>query len=176
MNREKPWRHAVDSMPAVVSPVVSFSALTLLVGHQEEHLACKNWVMRCWCGRADCIAPSGAIQIVCILFSWCHCHPKTPSSLALMLVLPFWCWLTQVVLEKRPLNGCSSSSSSSSCVSSSCRLFTTCSSCIIHVIAGDWNAVVTLPGCQMHYVFDLYDCVCVHVPCGVSECVDLCCA
>ena len=28
----------------------AFSALTLLVGHQEEHPACKNWVMRCWCG------------------------------------------------------------------------------------------------------------------------------
>ena len=24
------------------------------------------------------------------------------------LVLPFWYWLTQVVLEKRPLNGCNS--------------------------------------------------------------------
>ena len=28
----------------------AFSALTLLVGCQEEHPACKNWVMRCWCG------------------------------------------------------------------------------------------------------------------------------
>ena len=39
--------------------------------------------------------------------------PQTPSSLASLksrLVLPFWFWLTQVVLEKRPLNGCSSSS------------------------------------------------------------------
>ena len=27
-----------------------------------------------------------------------------------MLVLPFWYWLAQVVLEKRLLNGCSSSS------------------------------------------------------------------
>jgi len=26
-----------------------FSALTLLVGHQEEHQTCKNWAMRCWC-------------------------------------------------------------------------------------------------------------------------------
>ena len=37
-------------------------------------------------------------------------HPKTPSSLASFksrLVLPFWYRLTQVVLEKRPLNGCS---------------------------------------------------------------------
>ena len=43
-------------------------------------------------------------------------HPKTPSSLALIkprLVLPFWCWLAQVVMEKRPLNRCSSISSSS---------------------------------------------------------------
>jgi len=37
-------------------------------------------------------------------------HPKTSSSLAEFksrLVLPFWYWLTQVILEKRPLNGCS---------------------------------------------------------------------
>ena len=26
----------------------AFSALTLLVIRQEEHLACKNWVTRCW--------------------------------------------------------------------------------------------------------------------------------
>ena len=41
-------------------------------------------------------------------------HPNTPSSLAALksrLVLPFWYWLTQVVQEKRPLNGLSSSSS-----------------------------------------------------------------
>jgi len=37
-------------------------------------------------------------------------HPKTQSSLASFksrLVLHFWYRLTQVVLEKRPLNGCS---------------------------------------------------------------------
>jgi len=28
----------------------SNQALTLLVGRQEEHPACKNRVMRCWCG------------------------------------------------------------------------------------------------------------------------------
>ena len=40
--------------------------------------------------------------------------PKTTASLALFksrLVLSFWYRLTQVVQEKRPLNGCSSSSS-----------------------------------------------------------------
>ena len=43
-------------------------------------------------------------------------HPRTPSSLTSFksrLFLPFWYRLTHVVLEKRPLNGCSSSSSRS---------------------------------------------------------------
>ena len=37
-------------------------------------------------------------------------HPKTPLSFASFkyrLALPFWYRLAQVVLEKRPLNGCS---------------------------------------------------------------------
>ena len=57
------------------------------------------------------------VQIVCIWSSWCLCHTKTPSSLASFesrLVLPFWYQLTQIVLEKRSLNGCGSNSSSSS--------------------------------------------------------------
>ena len=39
-------------------------------------------------------------------------YPKIPSSLAAFKstpVLPSWHWLTQAVLEKRPLNGCTSS-------------------------------------------------------------------
>jgi len=51
-------------------------------------------------------------QIVCIWSRWCHCHLKTPPTLASFisrLVLPFWYQLTQVVLENGPLNGCSRS-------------------------------------------------------------------
>ena len=43
----------------------------------------------------------------CIWPSWCHCHSLSLASVKSRLVLPFWYWLTQVVLEKRPLNGCS---------------------------------------------------------------------
>ena len=46
----------------------------------------------------------------CIWSTWCCCILKTTSSLASFksrLVLPFGYWLTQVVLEKRQLNGCS---------------------------------------------------------------------
>ena len=47
-----------DSIWPVTKPVPiihhrlsgAFSALTPLVGRQEEHPACKNWVMRCQCG------------------------------------------------------------------------------------------------------------------------------
>ena len=58
--------------------------------------------MRCWCGHL-----SGAR---CRLFAYgpADVHPNTPSSLVSFksrLVLPFWNQLTQVVLERRPLNG-----------------------------------------------------------------------
>ena len=76
-----------------------FSALTLLVGWQEEHPACKKLSDGCWCGYL-----SGA------KYKWFAYGPAdaiaTPSSLALLksrMVLPFSCQLTQVVLEKRPL-------------------------------------------------------------------------
>jgi len=45
------WRAISSTVFAGLTGVPSaFSALTLLVGHQEQHPACKNWVMRCWCG------------------------------------------------------------------------------------------------------------------------------
>jgi len=78
-----------------------FSASTLLVGHQEEHRACE--VMRCWhcyLSGAKCkwfaYGPSDATAI-----------PLFLASLESKMVLPFWYQITQVVLEKRPLNGCS---------------------------------------------------------------------
>ena len=78
-------------------------AVTLLVGRQEEHVACKNQVMRCCCGYLSAER--------CRLFAYDSADataiPKTPSSLASFksrLVLPLWNRLTQVVLENRPLN------------------------------------------------------------------------
>jgi len=62
----------------------------------------KNWVMRCWRGYIS--------GVTC---KWFACGPAdataTLSSLASLksrLVWTSWCRLTQVVLEKRPLNGC----------------------------------------------------------------------
>ena len=84
----------------------AFSALTLLVGRQEGHPACKKlsggvlaW-LSVWSEVQTCIWPS-----------WCLCRSLSLAPVKFRLVLPFWYRLTQVVLEKRPLNGCSCSSS-----------------------------------------------------------------
>jgi len=45
---------------------VYFIALTLLVGPQEGHLACKNWVMRYWHG--------------CLMPAYLVCHRKRPLN------------------------------------------------------------------------------------------------
>jgi len=63
----------------------------------------KSWVVRYWRGY---LAWS-KVQMICIWSSWCHCHPIISYSSKIQNGLPFLCRLTQVVLEKRPLNGCS---------------------------------------------------------------------
>ena len=79
----------------------AFSALTLLVGWQEGHPACKKqsggvpvW-LSVWSKVQTCIWPS-----------WCHCHSLSLASVKSKLVLPFWYWLTWVFPKKGPLNGC----------------------------------------------------------------------
>ena len=79
----------------------AFSALTLLVGRQEGHPACKKlsgevlvW-LSVWSKVQTCIWPS-----------WCHCHSLSLAPVKSRLVLPSWYWLTRVVPEKGPLNGC----------------------------------------------------------------------
>jgi len=79
----------------------AFSALTLLVGRQEGHPACKKlsggvlaW-LSVWSELQTCICPS-----------WRHCHSLSFASVKSRLVLPFWYQLTWVVLEKGLLNGC----------------------------------------------------------------------
>jgi len=87
----------VNLLPA---DAVAFSALTLLVGQQEGHPACKKqsggvlvWLSVC-----------SEVQS-CIWPSWCHCHSLSLASVKSRLVLPFWYRLTWVVPEKGLLNG-----------------------------------------------------------------------
>jgi len=89
---------------ALIIQLNTFSALTLLVGWQEGHPACKKlsgellvWLSVWSKVQMICYGPSDATATHHILLQ------KSQNS------LPFWCWVTQVVLDKRPLNGCSSS-------------------------------------------------------------------
>ena len=79
----------------------AFSALTLLVGRQEGHPACKKQSG----GVMAWLSVWSEVQ-TCIWHSGCNCHSLSIAPVKSRLVLPFWYRLTQVVLEKRPLNGC----------------------------------------------------------------------
>ena len=86
---------------AILFDCIAFSALTLLVGQQEGHPACKKlsggvlaW-LSVWSEVQTCIRPSGF-----------HCHSLSLASVKPRLVLPFWYRLTWVVPDKGPLNGC----------------------------------------------------------------------
>jgi len=85
--------------------------LTLLVGRQKGHPACKKlsggvlaW-LSVWSEVQTCIRPSGF-----------HCHSLSLASIKSRLVLPFWYRLTRVVLDKGPLNGCVCVVQRSNCV------------------------------------------------------------
>ena len=105
---ESKYRMAVASLLFHVTATLAFadeflrySALTLLVGRQEGHPACKKlsggvlaW-SSVWSEMQTWIWPS-----------WCHCHSLSLASVKSRLVLPCWYQLTHVVLDKGPLNGC----------------------------------------------------------------------
>lgn len=58
------------------------------------------WRQRSW----------GEVQIICVWSTWCHWHRIISCSIKNQKCLPFWCWLTEVVREKRPLNWFSTTS------------------------------------------------------------------
>jgi len=100
-----------------IYPHMAFSALTLLVGRQEELPACNNSVMRCWCDylsaarcRLFAYGPADATAI-----------PKPHHFLPHLSRDRFYLsgtGLPRLSWAKRLLNGSSSSSSSSSTIHS----------------------------------------------------------
>jgi len=76
--------------------VTHFSALTLLVGLQEGHPACKKLsggVLAWFLSGARCRLAYGLAD-------------ATATHCLLQMVLPFWYRLTWIVPDKGPLNGC----------------------------------------------------------------------
>ena len=75
--------------------------LTLLVGRQEGHPACKKLSGGVLAWSSVCSKVQTFIQP-----SWCHCHSLSLASVKSRLVLPFWYRLTWVVPDKGPSNVC----------------------------------------------------------------------
>ena len=70
----------------------AFGALTLLVGRQEGHLACRKLsggVLAC-------------LSVWSIWSSWYHCHSLSLASIKSRSVSHFWHLLTRVIPEKGP--------------------------------------------------------------------------
>jgi len=82
----------------------AFSTLTLLVGWQEEHPACKK-LKKLSGGVLAWLSVWSEVQ-TCIWLSCYHCHSLSLASVKSRLVLLFWYRLTQVVPDKGSLNGC----------------------------------------------------------------------
>jgi len=87
-------------LPVVV--VQCLNALTLLVGWQEGHPACKKtewWGV----GVVICLVRGADLHMAQLMpLPLIHCLASVKSR----LVLPFWYRLTRVVPDKGPLNGC----------------------------------------------------------------------
>jgi len=66
----------------------AFSALTVLVGRQKEHPACKRLTedVLTW------LSVWSEVQVICTWSSWCHCHPiiscfmKTQTGLTFLVL------------------------------------------------------------------------------------------
>ena len=97
----------ISSLLSIKSLLVNYVSMVTIITSllsvlSSVHPACKKtsggvlaW-LSVWSEVQTCLWPS-----------WCHCHSLSLAPVKSRFVLPFWYRLTQVVLEKRPLNGCS---------------------------------------------------------------------
>jgi len=87
--------------PPLIEKKFAFSALTLLVGRQKGHPACKklSGVVLAWLSDWSEVQTLHMAQQMPLPLT-VSCFSKT------RLVFPFWYRLTRVVPDKGPLNGC----------------------------------------------------------------------
>ena len=92
--------HHYENTETFLFQQIAFSALTLLVGRQEGHPACKKleW---CGAGMVICLEQGADLHMAQLM-----ALSLSLASLKSRLVLPFWYRLIRVVPEKGPLNGC----------------------------------------------------------------------
>ena len=109
--------HSEMSLLMLLSTIKSgFTIILCLICNLLVYSICQHWCLQCFdavglaAGRASGLQKlSGGVLAwlsvwskvqTCIWPSWCHCHSLSLASVKSRLVLPFWYWLTWVVLEK----------------------------------------------------------------------------
>jgi len=80
----------------------AFSTLTLLVGRQEEHLACRKLSDEV----LACLPVWSEVHMICIYSNWCHCRPIVSCFIKIQNGLTFLVPAYPGCPGKRPLNGC----------------------------------------------------------------------
>ena len=92
--------HRYENTETFLFQQIAFSPLTLFVGRQEGHPACKKleW---CGAGMVICLEQGADLHMAQLM-----ALSLSLASLKSRLVLPFWYRLIWVVPEKGPLNGC----------------------------------------------------------------------
>jgi len=98
---DQTWHEVFDIYSVFSVSLCAFSALTLLVGRQEGHAACKKlsvvvlaW-LSVWSEVHTCIWPS-----------WCYCHSLSLASVKSRLVFTFLVPAHLGSPGQGPLNGC----------------------------------------------------------------------
>ena len=97
MHRRNGWTTSRSVWATLMDVRVNFSLTPLITDYNSV----TTWY--CWLGI--CKMPVSLSTKVLLQNEW---RQKTIISCSSKIQngLPFWCWLTQVVPEKRPLNGC----------------------------------------------------------------------
>jgi len=83
-----------------LTEMYAFSALTLVVGWQEGHLACKK-LSRGGAGTGTCLGQGAYLHMAQLM----PLPPTVSCFSKIQIGLPFWYQLIQVVPDKGPLNG-----------------------------------------------------------------------
>ena len=77
--------HRVMDIAYLSGCLSAFSASTPVVGHQEEHLACRKLSdeVMAW------LSLWNKMQMICVWSSWCHCHPTISCFIKIQICLTF---------------------------------------------------------------------------------------
>ena len=139
------WQHHEDCRGIIIIISIGYSFITLARFLGAAGRASGLWITSV--GVLAWLSIWSKVQ-TCIWPSWCHCHSLSLASVTSRLVLPFWYRLTEVVLDKWPLNGCV---------------------CVWYLFAGQRHDNSSVRPCRTEYLFQCHNFSTLYVLCLVHN-------